>query len=619
MANGINRYTTRNRYNQFQPLSFEDFATVPMAYQQAEDQTYESLSGLQTYIDTLPEFRGRASELQQDINQGINTLTDKLAEGYNPSMSRQLINLKRKQQDLLSPGGEGYALEQSKKNYLENVKEIRERYKDAPYIAKYLENQMAQNLRTQGWQYDSTTGVGTSPELPSGMVPYISPEDQSKWLDRTLGNVKETLLSAGVEGNLVSQVQSLDDINRLYAADQISGVTRERVFNTLVNALTPEMIGSAQLASSAMGLDVDESQFLTKDTEGNIIPNPNTTYGRLITSGLASTPYTDLDRKYFQTRTPEWLYNQTNAPQAPSYEEEDVEYINREQSGLASDLEKIGTPKAKPPYLSPKERRDANISDEMWEKANRGKEYSFNDLDKESQEQYNFIAESLLKTGEYGFDKYSPEMQEVVNNYLKSNVNRPRTNLINTSDVYTTYGQNSIGTHKSDSKKQGEAIWNNRFNRNYFNPDEPNEGIKTYKEAVDEGWIEEGDNMNQSQFTTAGYYDARNYLPEQLESDAFVSPYVVNTNKGNRLYVTRSESERNTPTYKTDVKFNQFWMNLDKYPNIPITFDKFKDGSSIEILNQGNDNYLIQTLDKNGNYISEPQIIEGDNNLRRLF
>jgi hypothetical protein len=121
----INRYSQRRIYPQFQPTSFEEYAYLPLAYQQAEDQLYTAAQSQQVYQDALTKDIAARDKYQTEINQGINAITDELnRKGYNSSLRNQLIDLKRKRDDLMNPGGALYQIGQNYQAYNNYAKEL---------------------------------------------------------------------------------------------------------------------------------------------------------------------------------------------------------------------------------------------------------------------------------------------------------------------------------------------------------------------------------------------------------------------------------------------------------------------------------------------------------------
>lgn len=587
----VNRYTNRNIYSQFRPIDFNTYAALPLMYQQKENEAFAKAQENQVYINSLSKDRQAADELQQDINNRVNGLIDNLNQGYNPSIDRELIELKRYRDNLLNPGGKGYTIEQNLKEAQAYEKAIRDN-KDLEEYQKQLAIQRSRE-NYKGYEQGAYNGY-----TPSSYV------DVSKELIDLTSKVDSRTIK-----NVTGWTREADPKTGGYiwrnGTTKTSTVPKKVLEHVARNyALTDPRIRSF-LNSESYLRNQDNEVYSNAVIENAVNLAVNTNYDRDV-------EYSE-DIKF--QNTPEWWYNRNPENDNIHYEKTPIDYINTEQTGLINSIDRIGTDKpALKSYTQGSGASGFTTSDSA--PISNG-QYSLSDLTSKERQEYDFIADGISKTLNYTLDKNSPEMQQKVKEYLSNNSNRPRQDYVITSDTYRDYGENSMGADGRNSEQQAEAIWKSRKYREYYDP-ETNQ-LYTYDEAVDEGLINEDDNKNQNQFEVVGRYDPRNHLTQKanIKTDALVSPYVINVSNGKTLYATRSEGERRTKMYQRDAEFNKAWSKMDAYLKLPVEIKndgdtrlygiKFPDGS-----------YIINKRGKDGKFI-ESKPIKGDEELREYI
>lgn len=104
----MNRYTnlTPARYN---PMSLEEIMMVPMMKQKMHDQASANAYAMGLFDNKyLPQDKDKVMSGISEIQNEIKDIEDELSnKGYNPSMSKKLINLKRKRDAFLTGEGVG--------------------------------------------------------------------------------------------------------------------------------------------------------------------------------------------------------------------------------------------------------------------------------------------------------------------------------------------------------------------------------------------------------------------------------------------------------------------------------------------------------------------------------
>jgi hypothetical protein len=103
----FNRFANRRNFNQFNPVSFEEYAAVPLATQQAHDNTLNTAIESQLDVDALAPDVELRDELQGGINQRLGYVVDDIQEkGFSNAISNDLIGIKRERDKLMSSSGQ---------------------------------------------------------------------------------------------------------------------------------------------------------------------------------------------------------------------------------------------------------------------------------------------------------------------------------------------------------------------------------------------------------------------------------------------------------------------------------------------------------------------------------
>jgi len=124
-----NRYSSRQvPVSQFQPLSFQELATVPMALQQKHDATINNALKMEENLSSLPWHQQRAKQIEQGFNSNIDSLVGKITDQgiQDINTTNELLKLKDAKQKMFGPDSEAAQI----KNALAKRQELLKRYKD---------------------------------------------------------------------------------------------------------------------------------------------------------------------------------------------------------------------------------------------------------------------------------------------------------------------------------------------------------------------------------------------------------------------------------------------------------------------------------------------------------
>lgn len=223
----------------------------------------ETLDQQQAKYNTLSELEGLVPKhLQQDVpdvnaytqavQSDIDKVTEAFASGDIVSGNRMLRDVTSRVRRAWQPGGEADMFQQRLAKYNETDKRLQETYLDpkskqyAPELYKYYKNKI------QVQPYKTDTGYGTIGEPTT--YQYFGPEEWTKYIDTTLGNISADQVA--LKPGLVPSGVPLKDF---FKTGNMEYIDKDKVLNTLVGSVPPEMLKSLQVYSDATGTDAVSS------------------------------------------------------------------------------------------------------------------------------------------------------------------------------------------------------------------------------------------------------------------------------------------------------------------------------------------------------------------------
>ena len=238
-------------------------------------------------IEALPEDRARLEQLVNEYDSQIGGITEQLRR--NPSAAKSL------QPEIAGLGqnirdnyyyGEIAAIRDRYNQYASQVKSIQETLKDQPY----LQDAAIRAIQVPELGFDPMTRNYNKLISPDVVKPFT---EDAKWVANANQVVKDEILSK------VDATRKLDDFTSLLELGQNVGVTKQKVVDTLVGLVTPDMLRSAQQERTLRGDNsVDETKFYDPAT-GQL--NTDTVWGQKIASlaeGLSRRNYKGQNIKY---------------------------------------------------------------------------------------------------------------------------------------------------------------------------------------------------------------------------------------------------------------------------------------------------------------------------------
>lgn len=215
-----------SRFDQFVPSDFTFNVYTPQEFTPDLSMLDSLLGGLQKEYDTgmstlnkiMPNYLRNSPtdvEAAQQFKAKYDTLIEQASDAFasgNINEGRRLMSqgLREIEKDQL-PGGDYYELERRVGEYQNEVKRLRETYKDNPRLAEYA---IANKIGLTDFR-NPETGEAQSIQAAADIYKDVPDEDIAKWFNQTLGNIKDTLISQGWSRNKVDAITTIHDLKTL--------------------------------------------------------------------------------------------------------------------------------------------------------------------------------------------------------------------------------------------------------------------------------------------------------------------------------------------------------------------------------------------------------------------
>lgn len=303
----INRYNTPIQVDTTIPLYRPDWGIIGGAMQQLQgdyDVYNQAVDKRSPYIE---QDQYAAQAIAEEYEGYVEDVADAYMSDIGEGRGKMANVLGTVRQDW-NPGGR-YATMQSRVAQLAEIDKQIDENSENPLIANYRKQYV--RSRTQGiydpnskqWNINASMGRDDLPkEIPQ--------EEISKFIsDIAIKDLKETLLS---DPNLPpNRRMLLSGANNIMEISRISGVTPERILNTLVGLIPDEYLDAMQLydnsmvASGNQAQSINQRDILARNSQGQVIgPNTNTIIGRMISGAMAGGTRYSIDTKISTFRNP---------------------------------------------------------------------------------------------------------------------------------------------------------------------------------------------------------------------------------------------------------------------------------------------------------------------------
>lgn len=143
-----NRYTNITP-SQFSPLSLQEQMMVPLAKQKQHDNNLQSIAQNSIFnVDTLDLHNDILNPKIEGFKSRLDVLRDEMmSKGNSRDITKKLINLKAERDDFLSANGDGGKAQLVKKQYLENIKSLKNNRYIKPEDAGVYTNKAYSNYK----------------------------------------------------------------------------------------------------------------------------------------------------------------------------------------------------------------------------------------------------------------------------------------------------------------------------------------------------------------------------------------------------------------------------------------------------------------------------------------
>lgn len=547
-----NRYTQPNQGAQYNPMSLQEIMMVPTLKRQQHDQLLNNLATTQTgiaQVDPLSLHSDAARAEQERIEKSLQSQIDEVSKtGITGKLKGDFMSLNADYQKSMSATGTLGSIQNAKAKLTE--------YRDT-YIANatnmgYSPDQAKANWADNEAKYASEFATtGKVKEIDQLYAPnYHNISDEVLELAKLAG------VNATDIGNMSSSIKY--DENGGYVLNTGSETVTQNNIKQL-EALVDHMNNQINNPNSAIRKSMDHQGLRPEDAlemVAGLAPIVSSSkYGHKTTSTISG------------WKSPSELGIAGHAGGELNYEAEAAENIQLEDKSTINKLDKIiSGAQAKDGYAT-----DGGMLLDLFGLGSKGEKSSVQNQLNEAEVKQLSSEYERLRSGNpklAKFDFGTKESLVALSEFKKNNLNIQRQNVIITDDYMTTYGDNSIGTSKSDKESIKKAVLGSAQFRKY----EIDGKVYTYDELPSD--IKE--NFTKG-LDYAGYYSSQNFLSYKYGQDEnknmFASPLAMSVTDANgkriNMRVSRSAGEMNKASYKADLAFNDVFINANIMPNVP--------------------------------------------------
>lgn len=549
----MNRYDTAS-VAKFNPMSFQEVMFAPAMMRQKHDSSIAAAEAMRLNPDPLDVHYNRALQLKQEMDGKISSEVDRLnKEGFNTNTTQNITRLNREYQDLISPTGEVGRINAAKvaeaeayknwmsseeaKKYGTDVAKMQWMKHRGRYNNQYNEDKQIVNIgQMSGPKYEDldkdinefTTNIGS--EVTTKLKDYgwsVTPrEDGSVIFTDGTGKAVNTT-------NFPQLQQALERLNEKYLTQGMPGYE-----STQFAGMNPQYVSN----QIARGIN---SKLVTKQDLSQSI-------GRSL-QGYKNSKEDGNGRPIYDFRPVASLQNiHSSLSKLGNVQENSSITYNVIGQKLDSD---------KP-----------NLNETTYKE--KGSVFGLDNLSKNERDEYDTIFKGLQDSGQIdkNIKPNDPKAYSKVKEYVSNTKTMETQNVVNLTDVLSTYGENSVGSTKGNtSQKMGDAISMTKNNRTYYN--EKEDKFYSFNELPSEVQTA----INNKKINVNGNITSRNHYGTTVGKDRnktmFTSPLiaevVLNDGKTTAEYlVSRTKSEMNTKSYKSDEEFGDIWSNTTRRPGL---------------------------------------------------
>lgn len=289
----VNRYDVPADFS-YQPLPFEDVLRAGALKQKQQDIARQELDLLGKPFNALEQDTERAKAIKQEVDAKLDELSG--SDLTNPINRQKLHNLRRDLINRYGPQGDIGVIEANYNTAQTYKKHIIDKAKDLGWS----ENQLRQHLQDVDKSFSGTIGEEgrfNYYQTP-GLANYVNPND---WVSKALKDVES---DTGVVG--LSRYGSLNAVTDAWKHGKIETKTYNKIVNALANRAAGDtaLLNSLEQEGRFLGIQGNKNFISSVDKDGNIILNPNTTFGNILGGGASGAAFRKADMDYMQVDDP---------------------------------------------------------------------------------------------------------------------------------------------------------------------------------------------------------------------------------------------------------------------------------------------------------------------------
>lgn len=558
----MNRYTNITP-SQYSPMTLQELMMAPAYKRQQHDAMSEAIAETEAelaQVDPLDVHSDLARQEQERLYNDLMAQSERLnAEGFNSRTKGDFLKTYKDYQQTVGPMGTIGKINAAKKIYEAKRAEIMQNASNMNHSPEATKVQLDRAYQEYVNNFDGKNVTNFEGIMPPK---YVDLQDDLTKVKNWLGS--ETTSELAKQGYSIQR----DEETGAYIMANQSG-----------NKLTETNVPNLNIA-----LDYLNNRWLKEDGEGyksaqwNLQDSDN--ISNAINTGLGLMKKTAIkdnrNMTYKSIGSASSLGLQI--PGNLNYESTSAENIKIDQLSMSSKLKDIANGKAKPVGGQGAIKHNSGIGLLNPDAIANNKPEEISTFENrfsgpEELNQYKDIFNKLSEVDDSlkGVEWNSPYAANKVANYLDKYGSITRNNNLITDDFVTTYGDKSIGVSKTDKTKIEEGVKANKDERTYHI-----DGITyTYDQLPSK--YKDKDVFDNLEY--AGYLGPKNFMTYQFGKKAnrklFVSPIVFKHTESNgkveKIFISRSTGEMNTPSFKADMMFNDIFVNTNSLPTLPYT------------------------------------------------
>ncbi|YP_008242292.2 structural protein [Cellulophaga phage phi14:2] len=546
-------------------MSMQEIFSVPLAKQAKHEQLMMEADNLGLFdVQALDKDKSLVSDYKNEFEGKLNGITDEVTKNGINNISKQKLKALASERNKWLTSGQGKDVSSNYNAYVANKEELDKMYQTGKISRDKYQSGISRALS----QYQGVANKGQYQAFNA--------------VHDTDFQEKATKVAAAMQNN-PTKIAGFSGLQYDARTGKYLDVKTKREYTQ------PDAIRQAVKASLMMDMDVmsDLNQRQQLGMLGNVDTGTYIDGLGLLNEQIyrvnnvdQTKQYTGIDQGQLDSRNPE--FNSRN------YELEPNQRIEMNNNDLIDSLNTItngeNTNFSGIPRIA--ENSDGSIKrDPLTGEAiylADGEKATYDNMDRKSKAQYDLIYDKMNRQGTLKGSKKDISSIKTIQKYLESTKNVGFQQIKYTDGLMKTYEGRTSKFKRTDPKVIADGISNNPENRIFIDKES---GKEMQYDDLPNSVKEE---MDKRQGTITSVYSSRNFLTKEystLKPDVTAGMLEMQFSGNKKYLVSRSKSERSTPSYQASVKMNEIWSDTNMTPGLTNNFQIPKLGN-IEVIKQ---------------------------------